>query len=268
MRRVLDAMTDAMTHRGPDDRGTFTGPGCRAWRAAAVDRRRGGWPPAGRRTRTVRSSAVQNGELYNHRRAAATSCDATAIASASRCDTESCRTSTSSTATAFAERLRGKFGDRGLGRAAATRGARTRPARRQAALLGAPSATSSSSPPSSRACSPAAWSARRARLRGDRRLPHARLRSRARTRRSRASEAPARPPARRRARTASAIEPYWRYPHPAPEHPPRHRRVRRTSCSSARGIRPAAPDERRAARRDALRRPRLQPDRRADGRAT
>ena len=45
----------------------------------------------------------------------------------------------------------------------------------------------------------------------------------------------------------------------------RRGRVGRRSPRGARRVRPAAPDERRAARRDAQRRPRLEPDRRADG---
>ena len=52
---VLDRMTDAMTHRGPDDRGTYVARRRRARRAPAQHRRRRGRPPAVLRTRTARS---------------------------------------------------------------------------------------------------------------------------------------------------------------------------------------------------------------------
>ena len=62
------------------------------------------------------------------------------------------------------------------------------------------------------------------------------------------------------------IERYWAFPQPALERRGRCRgRTRRAAAREARGVRPAAADERRAARRDAERRPRLEPDRRADG---
>jgi asparagine synthase (glutamine-hydrolysing) len=62
---VLDAMTDAMTHRGPDDRGTFldTGIALGVRRLSIVDVV-GGHQPVMNEDGTV--VAVQNGELYNH----------------------------------------------------------------------------------------------------------------------------------------------------------------------------------------------------------
>ena len=65
-RHRLDAMTDAMTHRGPDDRGTFAAPGVALGvrRLSIVDVEGGHQPVS--RTRTGRSAAIQNGELYNH----------------------------------------------------------------------------------------------------------------------------------------------------------------------------------------------------------
>ena len=59
---------------------------------------------------------------------------------------------------------------------------------------------------------------------------------------------------------------YWAYPKPAP--PPGFARTsRRRSARRARGVGPPSADERRAARRDAERRARLELDRRADGTA-
>src|SRR5918994_1219668 len=62
---VLDRMTDAMTHRGPDDRGTYD-----SQRAAFGVRRlsivdvAGGHQPFSNETGSV--WAIQNGELFNH----------------------------------------------------------------------------------------------------------------------------------------------------------------------------------------------------------
>ena len=63
--RDLDAMTDAMTHRGPDDRGRHLAPGVALGvrRLAIVDVA-GGHQPVSNEDGTV--VAVQNGELYNH----------------------------------------------------------------------------------------------------------------------------------------------------------------------------------------------------------
>ncbi|HZC28398.1 MAG TPA: asparagine synthetase B [Gaiellaceae bacterium] len=62
---VLDRMTDAMLHRGPDDRGTYEAPGVAlgARRLSIVDVA-GGHQPVGSEDGTV--WAMQNGELYNH----------------------------------------------------------------------------------------------------------------------------------------------------------------------------------------------------------
>ena len=62
---VLDHMTDLMTHRGPNDRGTYAEPGValgvRRLSIVDVD---GGHQPIGNEDGTV--VAIQNGELYNH----------------------------------------------------------------------------------------------------------------------------------------------------------------------------------------------------------
>jgi asparagine synthase (glutamine-hydrolysing) len=62
---TLDRMTDAMTHRGPDDRGTHVAPGIALGvrRLSIVDVAGGHQPFANEDGRVW---AVQNGELYNH----------------------------------------------------------------------------------------------------------------------------------------------------------------------------------------------------------
>ena len=62
---VLDRMTDAMTHRGPDDRGTYLAPGVALGvrRLSIVDVEGGHQPFA---NEDGRIWAIQNGELYNH----------------------------------------------------------------------------------------------------------------------------------------------------------------------------------------------------------
>lgn len=62
---VLDVMTDAMTHRGPNDRGTYSAPGIALGvrRLSIVDVA-GGHQPVENEDGSV--VAIQNGELYNH----------------------------------------------------------------------------------------------------------------------------------------------------------------------------------------------------------
>jgi len=83
---TLDVMTDLMTHRGPDDRGTYHAPGVAfgVRRLSIVDVE-GGHQPFSDASRTV--WGMQNGELYNHvelRRELA----ADGIAFRTHCDTE------------------------------------------------------------------------------------------------------------------------------------------------------------------------------------
>src|SRR4249920_2475999 len=61
----LDRMTDAMTHRGPSDRGTYLAPGIALGvrRLSIVDVE-GGHQPFANEDGTI--WAIQNGELYNH----------------------------------------------------------------------------------------------------------------------------------------------------------------------------------------------------------
>ena len=62
---VLDRMTDAMTHRGPNDRGTYSAPGIAlgARRLSIVDLD-GGHQPMCDDSGSI--WGIQNGELYNH----------------------------------------------------------------------------------------------------------------------------------------------------------------------------------------------------------
>ena len=64
-RRLLDHMTDVMTHRGPDDRGTYVAPGVAfgVRRLSVVDIDGGHQPIS---DESGRIWGMQNGELYNH----------------------------------------------------------------------------------------------------------------------------------------------------------------------------------------------------------
>jgi asparagine synthase (glutamine-hydrolysing) len=105
---VLDAMTDAMVHRGPNDRGTHVSPGASigARRLSIVDVE-GGHQPFSNEDGTI--WAIQNGELYNHasirddlrRRGHRFS---------SRCDTEVLPHLYEEHGPMFPEMLRGMFG--------------------------------------------------------------------------------------------------------------------------------------------------------------
>jgi asparagine synthase (glutamine-hydrolysing) len=104
----LDAMTDAMTHRGPNDRGTHTAPGVALGvrRLSIVDVEGGHQPVMSEDDNVV---AVQNGELYNHdelRRELRSE----GHQFLSRCDTEILPHLYEQYGPRFPERLRGKFG--------------------------------------------------------------------------------------------------------------------------------------------------------------
>jgi asparagine synthase (glutamine-hydrolysing) len=105
---VLDRMTDAMTHRGPNDRGTFAEPGIALGvrRLSIVDVAGGHQPFS---TEDASIWAVQNGELYNHddvRR----DLERRGHRFTSRCDTEILPHLYEEVGPSFAERLRGKYG--------------------------------------------------------------------------------------------------------------------------------------------------------------
>ena len=144
-------MTDAMTHRGPNDAGLHMADGVALGvrRLSIVDVE-GGHQPFSNEDGTI--WAVQNGELYNHARLR-TSLRRDGHRFRSRCDTEILPHLYEEYGTDVPGRiLRGMFGDRSLGRP--RRDARcSRATGSGSSRSTTPSAaTCSSSPPSSRAC--------------------------------------------------------------------------------------------------------------------
>ena len=105
---VLDRMTDAMAHRGPNDRGTHVSPGAAigARRLSVVDVE-GGHQPFSNEDGTI--WAVQNGELYNHAEIRE-DLRRRGHRFASRCDTEILPHVYEEFGPMFAEQLRGMFG--------------------------------------------------------------------------------------------------------------------------------------------------------------
>jgi asparagine synthase (glutamine-hydrolysing) len=105
---LLDRMTDAMTHRGPNDRGTYSAPGIAlgARRLSIVDLD-GGHQPMSDDSGSI--WGIQNGELYNHGdlREALT---ATGHTFRTRCDTEVVPHLYREYGELFPRKLRGKFG--------------------------------------------------------------------------------------------------------------------------------------------------------------
>jgi asparagine synthase (glutamine-hydrolysing) len=105
---LLDHMTDLMTHRGPNDRGTHAEPGValgvRRLSIVDVD---GGHQPIGNEDGTV--VAIQNGELYNHLELR-DRLRADGHAFATRCDTEVLPHLYERYGVRFPEQLRGMFG--------------------------------------------------------------------------------------------------------------------------------------------------------------
>jgi asparagine synthase (glutamine-hydrolysing) len=104
----LDAMTDVMTHRGPNDRGTISRPGFALGvrRLSIVDVAGGHQPVANERGSIV---AVQNGELYNHAEIRR-QLERSGHVLQSRCDTEILPHLYEEHGDELPERLRGKFG--------------------------------------------------------------------------------------------------------------------------------------------------------------
>ena len=104
---VLDRMTDTMTHRGPNDRGTYQADGVAfgVRRLSIVDVA-GGHQPFSNETGDV--WAIQNGELYNHDEVRA-GLAAAGHAFASRCDTEILPHLYERHRDDLASQLRGKF---------------------------------------------------------------------------------------------------------------------------------------------------------------
>src|SRR2546423_4870931 len=105
---TLDRMTDVMTHRGPNDRGTYSAKGAALGvrRLSIVDVQGGHQPFANEREDVW---AIQNGELYNHDVLRA-ELAGEGHAFRSRCDTEVIPHLYERHDTAFPALLRGKFG--------------------------------------------------------------------------------------------------------------------------------------------------------------
>jgi asparagine synthase (glutamine-hydrolysing) len=105
---VLDRMTDAMTHRGPNDRGTYmtngVALGVRRLSIVDVD---GGHQPLANEDGTI--WAIQNGELYNHA-AVREDLSREGHRFTSSCDTEVIPHLYEQHGVSFPERLRGMFG--------------------------------------------------------------------------------------------------------------------------------------------------------------
>ena len=152
-------------------------------------------------------------------------------------------------------------------RDAPPRRADPRPARASSPSTTRSSATWSSSAPSSSASSPAAWS--RAELDPEAIAAYLMLGYvPGADDAAEATCASCSPASAWSSRTARArLERWWSYPAPGgrPDAAQRPDEWAEIVLAQARRVRADAPDERRAARRDAQRRPRLEPDRRADG---
>jgi asparagine synthase (glutamine-hydrolysing) len=105
---VLDRMTDVMTHRGPNDRGTYRSPGVALGvrRLSIVDVEGGHQPVA---SEDGHVWAVQNGELYNHLDVRS-GLERSGHVLKSRCDTEILPHLYEEAGVHVPERLRGKFG--------------------------------------------------------------------------------------------------------------------------------------------------------------
>jgi asparagine synthase (glutamine-hydrolysing) len=104
----LDVMTDVMTHRGPNDRGTHAAPGIALGvrRLSIVDVQGGHQPVLSEDGNVI---AIQNGELYNHAELRR-DLQREGHALASRCDTEILPHLYERYGARFPEQLRGKFG--------------------------------------------------------------------------------------------------------------------------------------------------------------
>jgi asparagine synthase (glutamine-hydrolysing) len=105
---ILDAMTDSMVHRGPNDRGTYTAPGVALGvrRLSIVDVEGGHQPFFSEDGAVV---AMQNGELYNHEDVRR-ELGAGGHRLGTRCDTEILPHLYEEVGERVPERLRGKFG--------------------------------------------------------------------------------------------------------------------------------------------------------------
>ena len=260
---VLDRMTEVIRHRGPDDVGTHVAPGIAIGvrRLSIVDVVDGHQPFPNEDGSVW---AAQNGELYEHERLR-DELRSDGHSFTSRCDTEVIPHLYEAYGDAFPQKLRGMFGivvwDDARRRAVlardrlgikplyyATTGDRLVFASELKSVL------------ASRDRRP------RARLRGDRCVSHARVlpgAAHATARRAKAASGPhARRGGRHRFRASVLVVSSPRTGPGADD-----RRAGGTAPRQARRVCTASADERCAARRDALGRTRLEPDRRLDGAA-
>ena len=259
---VLERMTDAMTHRGPDDRGTYLADGIALGvrRLSIVDVE-GGHQPVFNEDGTV--VAVQNGELYNHLDVRA-ALEPDGHRFRSRCDTEVLPHLYERHGVVLPSGASRQVRDRRLGRAEAPAAARARPTWRQAALLRAAGdllvfASELKSLLASGLFTPELdYEAIDAYLTfGFVPAPRTVL-----------AQVSKLLPGHRLVVEGGSVrtDPYWQFPEPAPESPaPPAGRVRRRAPRAARGVGPVAAHERRPARGDAERRARLEPHRRSHG---
>ena len=256
-------MTEIMEYRGPDDAGFVSGGGASIGAPPALDHRRRGRPPALRQRARPHLGRPERRDLQP-RRPARRSCARAATCCAAAATPRSSPTSTRSTAPALAERLRGMFAvsvwDQDARRGVLIRDRMgIKPLYYAIVQDRVVFGSELKVRPGQRARE------RRARPRGDLRLPDARLHpGRHDAAQGRPQAAAGRAPGRRgRPRPARALVGV-----PGAGLRRRHahgRRVGRDRARQARRVGEDAADERRAARRDAQRRPRLEPDRRADG---
>ena len=261
--QVLRAMTDVMAYRGPDDAGYVAGDGCSlgARRLSIVDVEGGHQPFANERERVW---AAQNGEIYNHD-ALRSELQARGHVLRSRCDTEVLPHLYEEHGPELAERLRGMFAVAAWDRAE-RRGVLIRDrlgikplyyaVAGDVVVFGSELKCVLASGLVSDELDPEAIAAYL--MLGHVPGPMTPLRD---VRKLEAGERLVVGDGELR------VERWWRYPAPDPDPQPQRRGVGRDRARQARRVCPAAADERRAARRDAERRPRLEPDRRSHGAA-
>ena len=253
-------MTEVIRHRGPDDVGTYTAPGIAIGvrRLSIVDVMEG-HQPFPNEDGTV--WAAQNGELYEHA-SIRDRLGSDGHRFTSRCDTEIIPHLYEAYGDDFPARLRGMFG--------LVVWDATRSVVRSLRATGWGSSLSTTRPPATGSCSRRSSRACSRPGSCDVELDYAAIDAYLTLG---FFPAPLTPllgvrkllPGHTLVIENGSVEEraFWSYPAPAPDVGLVCRRARRTPTREARRVRPAPADERRSARRDALGRTRLEPDRRA-----